>query len=214
MKRIAAIAVLALTYVSQAYAVVPVTDAASITTQVSNQIETMTKWAQQFQQMQQQINQARDQMKAITGARGMGSLLNNATLNSALPADWQSLMANARNLSTYASERSKYGQFPGYPKTNALYDTIAGQNATMTEIYRQSSIRLAQVNNLMGQIDSAADPAAKEDLANRLINEQNAIQANENLVTVLQAKQRQELEDARRQAADEYACKEFKSSGC
>jgi type IV secretion system protein VirB5 len=66
----------------------------------------------------------------------------------------------------------------------------------------------------MGQIDSANDPAAKQDLTNRLISEQNTVQANQNLANILQAKQKQELEEASQQAITEFTCKEFKRSGC
>ena len=102
----------------------------------------------------------------------------------------------------------------GLPKANALYDVIASHNAIMSDLYGKANSRLSLIQSLTAQIDSANDPAAKADLANRLISEQNAIQANQNLVTILQSKQKQELEVASQAAVKELSCKDFKRSGC
>lgn len=192
------------------HAQIPVTDVASISTQVANQVESIAKWVQQFNQMQQQITQFQQQYAAITGSRGMGGLLDNSALRSALPSDWQSIISSVKSTAAYASERQKYPTFANLPKTTAMYDVIAAQNATMSDLYTKSNGRLQQIQDLMGQIDSASDPAAKQDLANRLISEQNSIQATHNLVSILQRTQKQELEVASQQAAKEISCKEFR----
>ena len=119
-----------------------------------------------------------------------------------------------KKTSAYITERGKYPTFSNAPKANAMYDVVASQNAIMTDLYGKANSRLSLIQSLTAQIDSANDPAAKADLANRLISEQNAIQANQNLVTILQSKQKQELETAAQLAAKEHTCKEFKRSGC
>ncbi|MRD49388.1 hypothetical protein GHT07_19095 [Caenimonas koreensis DSM 17982] len=207
----AVLGALVLVAAGAAHAQIPVTDVASVTTQVSNQVESIAKWVQQFNQMQQQITQFQQQYTAITGARGMGGLLDNPALRSALPSDWQSIITQVKSTAAYATERQKYPTFPNLPKTTALYDVVAAQNATMSDLYAKSNGRLQQIQSLMGQIDSASDPAAKQDLANRLISEQNNIQATNNLVTILQRTQKQELEVASQQAVKELSCKEFKN---
>lgn len=193
---------------------IPVSDVVSITTQVQNQVQTMAQWAQQFQQMRAQIELTQTQMKSVTGSRGKGQLFDNPLVSPQLPADWVAVVESVKAGKAYETERSKYQVFPDRPKRNALNDTIAAQNVTMSDLYSRSNDRMGQVRNLMQEIDQAEDPAAKTDLTNRLINEHNAMQADQNLVTVLQSKQRQELEDARREAMEEYRCKEFKRSGC
>lgn len=200
--------------IGHAHAQIPVTDVAQITTHVSNQVETIVKWGMQFQQLKQQIDQAKQQFESMNGARGMAQLLDNAGLKNVLPPEWQTILENVKKTSTYINERNQWPVLPNMPNTNAMYDTIASQNAVMTDLYKTSNERLKQVQQLMAQIDNAADPAAKQDLANRLVSEQNAIQANQNLVTVLQAKQKQELEAASSKAAKEFKCSEFKTSGC
>lgn len=192
---------------AQAAAGIPTIDITHITTSVFNQVESIAKWGIQFKQLQQQID-------GVTGSRGMGGLMDNQAIKAALPADWKQILLSVKQTPAYAVERAKYPTYPGLPKTTAMYDVIAGQNVTMNDLYSKSNGRVSQVQSLMGQIDSANDPAAKADLTNRLISEQNAIQANQNLVAMLQTTQKQELEMASQQAAKEYSCKEFKRSGC
>ena len=210
----AAIVALVFVFAGAAQAQIPVTDIAHITTSVTNQVESISKWAMQFNQLQQQITQYQQQYSAITGSRGMGALLDNTALKAALPADWQQVLTDVKKTSAYITERGKYPTFSNAPKANNMYDVIASQNAIMSDLYGKANNRLSLIQSLTAQIDSANDPAAKADLANRLISEQNAIQANQNLVTILQQKHRQELEEAALQATKENTCKEFKRSGC
>lgn len=209
-----ALGALVVVFAGAANAQIPVTDVASISTSIANQVESIAKWGQQFNQLQQQIQQYQQQYAAITGPRGMGALLDNSALKAALPADWQQVLSDVKKTSSYINERKKYPTLSAQPKANALYDVIASQNAVMGDLYGKANNRLSLIQSLTAQIDSANDPAAKADLANRLISEQNAIQANQNLVTILQQKHRQELEEAALQATKENTCKEFKRSGC
>lgn len=192
---------------SAAHAQWAVYDYANVSTQVRHQVETLAKWKQQFEQMKHQY-------EAITGSRGIGKLFDDPRLRSALPPDWQTLVSNVRATAAYATERKKYPTFPDMPSLNAMYDVIAEQNVTMNDLYTQSSERFNQIQRLMGEIDLAKDPAAKQDLTNRLISEDNAIQASENLATILQSKQKQELENASELASKEITCKEFNHTDC
>ncbi|WP_443112909.1 type IV secretion system protein [Herbaspirillum seropedicae] len=210
----AAIGALVVVFAGSAQAQIPTTDAASISASVSNHVESISKWTQQFAQLQQQIQQYQQQYAAITGSRGMGALLNNSALKAALPPDWQKVISDVKKTSAYITERGKYPTLSNAPKANAMYDVIASQNAIMSDLYGKANGRLDLIQKLTEQIDSANDPAAKADLSNRLISEQNAIQANQNLVTIIQSKQKQELESAAQQATKEHICKEFKRPSC
>ena len=66
----------------------------------------------------------------------------------------------------------------------------------------------------MAQIGTAEDPAGQAELANRLINEQNAIQASMQSLEALKVTQKQEMDAVRAAAVSEYMCQEFKKSGC
>jgi type IV secretion system protein VirB5 len=74
---------------NHAQAQVPVTDGAAIAQQIANQVETITKWKMQYDQMTSQINQMKQQYESLTGSRGLGNILNNPALREYLPADWQ-----------------------------------------------------------------------------------------------------------------------------
>lgn len=209
-------------FFSTAQAQIPVTDGVHIATSVFNEVETLAQWATQYgqmyeqiQQYQQQINQMKQQYNAITGARGMGGILSatNAMQNY-LPNDWQNVLSSVKSSSTYKLARGKYPTYSGMPKTNALYDVIAGHDASTSDMYNRASTQMADLRSLMGQIDGANDPAAKQDLMNRLVSQQNALQGTQNLITLMNSKQKQELEEAAVAAAKEHACSEFKRSGC
>lgn len=217
LKFVVANAVMAATLIfsgAPAQAQIPVTDVTQISTHVANQAATIAKWVMQFNQMKTQIETAQSQLNAMMGSRGMGSLMDGVAAKSTLPTDWKSVLSNIKSSPTFTAERGKLPTLAGMPNTNALYDVIASQNAVMSDLYTQANARLAQVQSLMGQIDSANDPAAKQDLMNRLVSEQNAIQANQNLVGILQQKQKLDLDAASQAAQKEYLCKEFKKTGC
>ena len=210
-KWLQAVSVLLSLWSGGAQAQIPVTDGLHIGTSVFNQVETISQWVQQFQYWEGQIQQMQSQLEAIKGARGMGLIFDMPVLKQALPKDWQALITSVRSMPGYASNRRRYPTMPtGWTATNNLYDTIASQKTLMNNLYGQSNDRINQINSLMTQIESAPDPAAKQDLANRLINEQNAVQANVNLVNILKDMQTKELQEAGDAAAREYQCHEFK----
>lgn len=64
-----------------ANAQIPVTDGASIAQQVANQIETVAKWKIQ----NEQIDGMEREYKALTGGRGLGTVLNDPRYREYLP---------------------------------------------------------------------------------------------------------------------------------
>lgn len=199
---------------SMANAQIPVTDAAQISTHIANQVESIAKWSQQFQQMKTQIEQAQSQFNSMNGSRGMGNISDNEELRKLFISDLTAMLADIKKTDLYKNERAKYPNVANSPKLNAMYDTMAANNASLSDVYKKSNDRFKQVQELMTRIDTASDPAAKQDLANRLINEQNAIQASQYLVSLIQARQKIDLEAASAAAEKEYICAEFKKSNC
>lgn len=215
MKRVKQYLVIALALLAcsgSAYAQIPVTDAMAIAKQVESQVETIAKWKMQYDQMMSQINQAQQMFQSMNGSRGMGDAMNGSAPKFDIPDNFQALAG--KSLPGYSSTRSKYPTLEDSPKMNALYDTRASQETTMSSIYSATTARQKQVTQLLSLIDSASDPAAKADLQNRLINEQNAIQASSQSLTAMQAKQKEEMAAAQTAANQEYICKQFKKSGC
>lgn len=197
---------------------IPTTDIASIMQDVMAQAETIAKWVAQAKQIESQITEAKNQVselqknyQAITGARGMGNFLNNPNVASMIPDDLSAALAMGKSSGAFTAERAKYPTFGSKPKLNAMYDVIAGQNVSTASLYSKTSERLTQVKGLMSAIDTATDPAAKQDLMNRLVNEQNSLEANKQAIASLQANQKIQLDNAAFQASREFKCSEFKN---
>ena len=199
---------------STATAQIPVTDGAQIGVHVANQIETIGKWVMQLQQLKQQYDLGKQHYESIRGARGLGGILNATGVKISLPANWSSAMNSFKYSSAFAPLRAKFPTKPDYPKYNNVYDTIVIQQLAMDDFYQKTTQRVTQVDSLMAQIDSAEDPAAKADLQNRLISEQNSIQAAAQMVELIKQKNIQDLDTAAREARIEFRCKEFKRAGC
>jgi type IV secretion system protein VirB5 len=183
----------------QARAGIPVIDFANL----AQAVQQVASWLQQYQQMVQQINQLQAQYAAITGGRGMESLLSmtNAQRNY-LPPDYQQLLDAVNGASaTYAGLS---GQVQSIVVANAVLTN--GQLGTMTPAMRQvveqgrksaamlsamtqtaqqtSSQRFAQLQQLITQIGAAGDDKAIQDLKGRITAEQTMLT---NEATKLQA---------------------------
>lgn len=209
-----------------AHAQIPVTDGAaisaaaashaeSISTSVSQQAETVLKWVEQYKQMENQIMQAQRQFEAITGARGMGNLLNDQSLKNSLPHDWEGVLSAVKATANYTKERAKYPTDPDKPAANAMYDVLASQNTMMSDIFKQTQARLKNIEALRSIINNATDQAAKLDLANRLTSEAQEVQANQNLINVLKEKNQQDVIEADLKRRKEFLCREFNvKEGC
>lgn len=199
---------------STATAQIPVTDGAQIGIHITNQVETIAKWAMQLQQLKQQYDLGKSHYDAVRGARGMGDLLKVSGVKITLPANWSSALNSFKSSGAFAPLRAKFPTKQNYQKYNNVYDTIVVQQLAMDDFYQKTTQRVTQVDSLMSQIDSADDPAAKADLQNRLISEQNSIQAAAQMVELIKQKNIQDLDTAAREARIEFRCKEFKRAGC
>jgi type IV secretion system protein VirB5 len=177
-------------------------------------IASITQMLQQYQVLQSQYSQLQQMTSMATGSRGLGNIFNDPSIQSQLPGDWQSVLSSVQSSPAFASERAKYPTVSTSPKANAMYDQVAAQNVTMSTYFGQATARLANIQNLMGQINLASDPAGKADLQARLINEQNAIQGTTQLLGVIRSKQKQDLDSANNAAAKELRCQEFKHTDC
>ncbi|MDQ1817821.1 type IV secretion system protein [Massilia sp. CCM 9210] len=193
--------------VSGAHAGVPVFDGAAVLNLVTQYQQMM----QQYTTMKSQLSTANNQLDAMKGSRGMGTLLTDPSMQSHLPKDWAKVMGQVRSTGTYSSERAKFPTVKD-AKVNAIYDSMATNNATMVEYFKLAGERLETVAKLQGAIDTAEDPAAKADLQSRIISEQNAIAGTSQLLAILKEKQAQEVIDARQDAHRKYICAEFKKN--
>jgi type IV secretion system protein VirB5 len=181
---------------------IPTIDAAHIASAIMNHMESIAQWAKQAEQMQEQIQGIQKEYEAITGSRGMGAIPDQ------LREQLKSVIADPPG---WEAERTKYPDFEGLnvPKAVAVYDVIAKGDARLKALQDIATQRLDQVNSLMQQIDSAEDPAAKQDLANRLASEQAAIQAAASLAQIVAQTQETEIRQAQVAARREFHEREW-----
>lgn len=198
---------------SFAHAGIPVVDGLLNGQTIENQIANAITWAAQLEQLKNQFQQAQQAYSAITGARGMATLLNNPAVLSTLPPAYSNVVASIKSGSTYAIERALFPT-SGNVKINAIFDAVAVHKAALTDAYSQASARLVQIQQLQTSIDLASDPAAKHDLQNRMVSELQSIQATQHLIAMLRTKQEQDTLETRQAAHQSFICGEFKNSGC
>jgi len=188
---------------------IPVVDVAGL----AQALQSFQQLQQQYQALQAQFGQLKQLESISSGSRGLGQILNNPAAGLQLPADPLAALKSIRTGADYNTERAKLPT-SAQPKLNALYDQQATYGAMLTMVSKQASTRVAQQQSLMQQIDLAKDPAAKNDLANRLSAERNAMEANKQLVASLKDQQAKSVEDASQAANAEFRCREFKHTGC
>ena len=177
----------------EANAQIPVTDGASIAQQVANQIETIAKWKMQYDQMVEQIDGMEREYKALTGARGLGTVLNDPRYREYLPTEWQGVYDAVRNdgyagLSGRAAEIYNENQvFDGCAHIQVDVQRLgcearavkgAQDKAFALDAYDAARDRLNQIDQLMDRINTTQDPKDIAELQGRIAAEQAMI-ANE-----------------------------------
>lgn len=174
-----------------AYAQIPVTDAASIAKQVANQVETIAKWKQQYDQMMQQIDQAKQQFESLTGSRGLGTIMNNAALRDYLPGDWQGVYDSVKS----GGYSGLSGRGQSVYNANKVFDSCASLKIDQERLscearavkgaqdkgfaldaYDAAKSRINQIDQLMAKINDTSDPKAIAELQARIATEQANIQ--------------------------------------
>jgi len=180
-----------------AHAQIPVTDTAAIAKSWESHLAEIAKWADQLKAMERQYSQLKSQYDAITGSRGMGQLMNNAT-RQVLPDDF---MQSYNRLMTMGQggvsddARQIYDVIKKldcsrYQEPNAKLQCQAQayaepENASyINGALEASQERAAQLRQLLTQVDSATDLKAATDLSNRIAAEQSLLQNEQTLVNL------------------------------
>ncbi|HAK8503871.1 TPA: P-type DNA transfer protein VirB5 [Salmonella enterica] len=170
----------------EASAQIPVRDDASIA-------ETIAKWKIQYDQMNSQIEQMKQQYESLTGSRGLGQIMNNPALRDYLPGDWQGVYdavksggysgLSGRALSIYEGNKAfdACAHFKvADQRTHCEAQAVKGaqDKAFALDAYDKAKSRLNQIDQLMAKINDTPDPKAIAELQGRIAAEQAMI-ANE-----------------------------------
>lgn len=199
-----------LSLASASFAAIPVTITASVPDTV-NQIATMKKWVDQLHHMKTQVDQMKSQYESMTGARGLGQIMNNPALRTYLPNEWSGIYDKVKggSLAGISSVASSIATSEGFDPhavgAKKRQNEIMAANKAMTmRAYDQTLARLENIQALMVQADATMDVKAAADLNNRVAAE-NAMIQNEQIRLNLAA----QLQAAEIKLADAQRAREF-----
>jgi len=174
-------------------------DLMSYTADIQHYADVINSWQQQYQQMTQQLNTLKSQYEAITGARGMGQLLNALDLYNALPPEWQTVYQNVK-----AAGDTLQGVKAMTDGQKIYYGTINTNIDQIKAGYQAATDRLVRLQALMSQIDSAQDQKAAQDLANRIGVEQTILQNENARIGLMVQMQQIQMKVAEEQRLDDF----------
>ena len=201
MKRIFSIVAISVFAFSAGFAQIPVTDIMSNMQQKISYIDTMAKWKMQYDQMINQIDQAKKQYDSLNGSRGLGTILNDPTMRNYLPSNWQSVYdqvksggyqgLSSRAKSIYDSNKifdsSASIKDPDQRKAFEAKAVKASQDkAFALDGFDAAKSRINQIDQLMGRINTTQDPKAIAELQGRIAAEQANIQNEQTKLQLFQ----------------------------
>lgn len=177
-----------------------------------NQAQTMAQWTNQYKQMVQSIAHLKSQVDAMTGARGLGQILNNPALRAYLPDQWAPIYDQVRNgslrglsgrsASIFAAESFDPNATGGRKRQ---LEVLAANKAITTQAYDATLDRVNNINALMQQADATGDMKAAADLQNRMAAENALVQNEQTRLNLAMQLQQAELRLAEEQRAREFA---------
>lgn len=143
-------------------------------------------WTEQYRQMRSQIDAVNFQIKAMTGDRGMSTLL--PALAPAMPSDWAQSMTNLSSL----AQEIRQSQAVLSPSQSAQMSrdlqqflaqaqNLSAANQAMAQTaFNDAAARQSRLQILTGALATTKDPKAAYDLANRIAIEHAALMRDEN----------------------------------
>lgn len=181
---------LGLAVVNPAHAGIPVIDGANL----AQAIQQVMAWAQQYQQMVQQIEEMQRAYNNLNGARNMGSLVNNPSSRKYLPDEYQDMLSNGvgqweaiRNASRKFDMASS--SLSASSDAARAFEQVAKQaainRASAEEAYKTASQRFNDIQVLLDRVNSAPDAKDIADLSARIQAEQVMMQNEANKLQML-----------------------------
>lgn len=158
--------------------------------QASKQVKA---WADQYQQMRSQIDGMNLQIKAMTGDRGMSTLL--PAVAPSMPANWAQSMTQLSTLAQQIRQAQavlkpeQAAQLPpDLQRFLAQAQNLSAANQAMAQTtFNDAVVRQARLQVLTGTLANTKDPKAAYDLANRiaiehaeLVKDQNQLESAAN----------------------------------
>lgn len=213
-----------------AQAQIPVTDVASLT----QQIQQVMSWAQQYQQMidqldnqKQQIENQLDQIKLKKGGRGMGQV-GAGMVRQALPSDFINQYDKLRSQGSAGASSGARTIYEGIRTFDCARKFVSDPSARLSCEASAMAVpqnidlintsidaakkRQQQLSSFIGQVDSADEKAAA-DLQNRIASELAMMQNEKILMDMAIQQQQQQLALTQQKQAEEGAKRLTRGSG-
>lgn len=149
-------------------------------------IKQVQAWAQQYNQMRAQIENMNNQLKAMTGDRGMATLL--PTLAPAMPSDWVQSMTNLsalaqqirRSQAVLTPQQASYMSQQLQQFLSQAQNLSAANQAMAQTAFNDAAMRQSRLQTLTATLATTQDPKAAYDLANRIAIEHAALLQDQN----------------------------------
>lgn len=197
---------------------VPTIDIATLTQDQINQAANLAKYVEMISMYKTQIEQMKQQYEALSGSRGLGSLLNNPQYSNYLPSDWKKVYNGVQN-GRYAGLSGTASAIRDATKLLDLCESVketkakqlcrqkaekaASDQGFASDAYDKATARWDQIQGLIGQINSTTDAKSIAELQARINGETAALQ-NEatkmQMYAMMSAAQDKILEQQQREA--------------
>ena len=195
MRKTAIVMIISLFAVHPAFAILGmgdiVFDPSGLYQQIANGMQEVAKMVEQIDQMKQQYEQMQASYNAMTGARGLGDILNNPALKSYLPEDWRNVYDSIKS-GGYAGLTGSAKSIRDANRAVEICASIKDTNqklacerevakavqdkAFQAEAYDKTKDRLKQIEDLMKRMSGTTDQKEALEVLGRLSAEQAMIQ--------------------------------------
>jgi type IV secretion system protein VirB5 len=180
---------------------IPVIDGASLVEQIQQVVSWVNQadqMLQQLQQLQQQYQQLQAMTTKLDGIRSLGTILNDPTISSVLPADMrdstQLLLNPAAVLTNQANLNQILSSFGVSSSVQSAGTAMADTLGKTQQILSSTQARSTQLAALANRVNTTADAKDSLDMINRNVLE--ATNVNNQIVQTMAS-----LEAARQSAA-------------
>lgn len=194
-------------FAAPAQAGIPVFDGAA----VAQALQQVQAWAKQYEQMAQQLQQAKREVDSITGVRGFGDVLNNPLLQGVVPPEvgqiYRSLNAGGMQSLTGAAQALRLANQvyncegrtgDALKSCQSILNTNSQTQAFMQQAMDTVTARTNQIEGLRQQISQTQDTKGIAELQARIAAENTQVTNDVNRITMLTA-----MAQAQKEAADQ-----------
>jgi type IV secretion system protein VirB5 len=203
-------------------------DALSWMTQFAEVAKQIEEAKRQYDQLKRNYEQAKKTADALKGDRGMGLLLDDASVRQSIGPDFERQFDNIRAMGTAgatAEARGVYNSIKSFDCTKqfptnadarkgceARVMMIPTQVALLTDSIKRSRDRTKELQKLIAQVDSAEDMKAAADLQNRIASEVALLNNEKTMMDMAQAQIKAQAE-LNEQASREAGLKRIVGGG-